>query len=78
MEKTIYPERKYNVSHAARLLGLHRCTIYKLMKRNPAQITAEKSEDGARQLIKGSVLLAFRNTYKVKYGRKLKTTRTNV
>ena len=72
-KRTIHPERKYNISDAARVLGIHRATLYRYMTRFPNRIEVTPSPEVKRQYIKGHELLKFREIGMLKRGRKRKT-----
>lgn len=68
--KTIYPERLYNASQAARKLGIHRCTLYKYIRRFPNRLNAMRTENKSGLLFKGKQLIEFKETGFPKRGRK--------
>lgn len=69
--KPIRPERNYNISEAARALGVNRWTIYSYLRKFPNRLCAfRKSEDSRKQYIDGRQLIKFRENGFPKRGRK--------
>jgi len=69
-QKTIAPEKWYTVIQAARLLGVHRCTLYSYIKYWAIILLPERSDNGAHFLIKGENIIKFKEKYRAKKGRK--------
>lgn len=70
--KRIMPEKRYTIIQVARLLGVHRCTIYSYMKRWEKLLLPERSENGAHTVILGKNIILFQQTYKLSKGCRLK------
>lgn len=71
-KRTIKPERKYNISEASRVLGIHRATLYRYIARFPNRIEVLTSQEVKRQYIKGQQLIKFKELGMLKRGRKRK------
>lgn len=68
----VIPERLYSVCEAARILGVHRCTIYTYIT-HPEQPLPFVREKGSKKLrFRGADLMAYKTCGLPKRGRKSK------
>lgn len=68
----IIPERIYLVSEAARLLGVHRCTIYTYISLPERPLPFIRLPQSLRLSFQGTDLIAFKSAGLPKKGRKRK------
>ncbi|MDO5421363.1 MAG: helix-turn-helix domain-containing protein [Bacteroides sp.] len=68
----IVPERLYSVSEAARLLGVHRCTIYTYISLPERPLPFVRQTQSDRLSFQGAELIAFKSAGLPKKGRKRK------
>ncbi len=68
----IVPERLYSVSAAARLLGVHRCTIYAYISLPERPLPFIRLPQSDRLSLQGAELITFKSAGLPKKGRKRK------
>ena len=68
----IIPERLYSVSEAARLLGVHRCTIYTYINLSERPLPFIRLPQSDRLSFQDTDLIAFKSAGLPKKGRKRK------
>lgn len=68
----IVPERLYSVSETARLLGVHRCTIYTYINLPEQSLPFIRLPQSARLSFQGTDLIAYKSAGLPKKGRKRK------
>lgn len=68
----IIPERLYSVSEAARLLSVHRCTIYTYISLSERPLPFTRLPQNLRLSFKGADLIAFKSAGLPQKGRKRK------
>lgn len=68
----IIPDKTYTVSEAARILGVHRCTIYAYVSHPEKPLPFFRHQDKERLLFQGLDLIAYKAAGLPKKGRKRK------
>lgn len=66
----IIPDKTYTVSEAARILGVHRCTIYAYVSHPEKPLPFIRHQDKVRLLFQGMDLIAYKAAGLPKKGRK--------
>lgn len=68
----VIPERHYSVSEAARILGVHRCTVYAYISHPEKPLLFIRQGTSQKLLFLGADLLAYKHSGLPKRGRKRK------